>query len=294
MKKIPVLVLGLVLVFTACNCSSTTVNVNSREGTSATSKKNRREDNRRRQKYFADRSVEVLWYCTSKAVEKSDEDESEKSAKLKATFKSLGSGTIVRSTKNRSFIFTAAHVVHDPKWFANKNNCFAKIKRDKWTDPHGQEIRTKILAMGRLQDFAVLIVDEDLGVQSELETRPFTGEDVWAVGYPGLHLNRNHRALSITKGTLATLFVPYRGSTSRRYHRVTSQVYFGSSGGSVWTEEDKLVGIVVFLHTRLGVPYEGSYYITPVNEVVMHLLQKSLHIKDSYLKDNSYLHPFSG
>lgn len=298
MKKLSVFVLGLIMIATACNCSPT-VHVGSRVDVFSLTKNHRRDDNRKRMKYMADRSVEVLWYCAVKPVKKLDKTDKKKTAVV-TRLRSRGSGTIVRSTKNRSFIFTAAHVVtEDNKAFKESHNCHASIRRDKLTDSSGKIIKTKILAKVRERDFAVLIVDQDLGVQTALETKPITGEDIWAVGYPSLHLNRNHIALSITKGTLATRFVPYGGSaaTHGNFHRVTSQIYFGNSGGGVWTKEGKLLGITVFLFARWGIPYEGSYYIKPVNEVVMHLVKKSMdmqNLKSLFIKDNNYLRPFSG
>jgi len=187
---------------------------------------------------------------------------------------SRGSGTIVSSTKGASYIFTAAHVVSLANESDNKAYvCKSSIIRSKLADPDQREIQATIIVIDKNKDFAVLRVDEDLGVNTELEQNPTLGEAIWAIGYPVQLYNYSQVVLSITSGTLATLNVKSKNLARDGYfHRITAQIYFGNSGGGVWTRQGKLVGIVDFMFTDPHKQLSPGYgYIKPVNEVVRKL-----------------------
>ena len=194
-----------------------------------------------------------------------------------------GSGIIVRSTEGRSYIFTAAHVVEfSDKANAPHFNCVINIQREQDVGTENNKVVASLVAKHTGRDVAVLRVPVDFGVNTELELNPFTGEDVWAVGFPMQKMSPSSKILSITKGTLATVGVPASKKSFGQYHRVTSQVYFGNSGGGVWNKEGKLLSIVSALFAGSGkVPYEGYYYTKPVGEV-LHLLDKSLKYKEVF------------
>jgi S1-C subfamily serine protease len=189
-----------------------------------------------------------------------------------------GTGIVVRSYKDKSYIFTAAHVItiqpHSHRqWF----RCKTTVQKLKDVATNDNAYVARVVAIDEHRDLAVIEVDGDLGLNTEVELNPFTGEDIWAVGYPMQMASRGSIIISVTKGTLATRNVPVAGNAQRNgyYHRITSQVYFGNSGGGVWTKEGKLLGIVVALYAgNKRVPYEGYYYAKPVNEVLDLLLKR--------------------
>jgi len=194
-----------------------------------------------------------------------------------------GSGIIVRSKKGASYIFTAAHVVE----FSNAKmaeyfKCEVHVQREKDAGTKDNKIVASLVAKSTGRDVAVLRVPVDLGVNTELELNPFTGEDIWAAGFPVLKMSRNSKIISITKGTLATANIPARKKSFGNYHRVTSQVYFGNSGGGIWNKEGKLLSIVSSLFTgNGGDPLEGQYNTKPVGEV-LHILDKSFKYKEVF------------
>jgi len=237
------------------------------DATSMPQYKDTREQNRDHSKFITARTVDVRFACDPKegvvlvGI-----------ANPKKYGDSRGSASIIRSKSNRSYLFVAAHVVELNSKSAKLGfNCTVYILRDKSIDPTQRRIPASIIAMDSDRDIAVLSVAEDLGVSTDIELRPFIGEKVWAAGYPKQLMNSKHITLSITEGTLASLSVPSQYNLKKHgyYHRVTSQVYFGSSGGGIWTAEGKMTAIVVVLFADpYKQPFEGYYYVKPVNEVI--------------------------
>ena len=277
MRKILAPLLGLILLAAACNCGSSFTNSNSSSRAMSSQaafkddgmpRKHRRLRNKSLTEYITARTVSVRYDCSPKdgvVIVGSGRSAEQR-------HDGRGTGIIVRSYNDKSYVFTAAHVVSiddasERKWFT----CKTTIQFNK--DAHGHENKKAaiILVKDDHRDLAVLEVDGDLGINTKLELDPFTGEDIWAAGYPVQKASPRSVILSITKGTLATKNVPVYGNSKGNgyFHRVTSQVYFGNSGGGVWTKEGKLLGIVVALYAgESKVPYEGYYYVKPVNEVV--------------------------
>jgi S1-C subfamily serine protease len=91
------------------------------------------------------------------------------------------------------------------------------------------------------------------------------GMDVWSVGYPS-QLRQGEpwgqQALTVTRGVVASLLV------EPNMHRVTSPVFYGNSGGGVWSATGGLVGIAVQIRFWRGQFIESQGRIVPV-EVVM-------------------------
>jgi len=278
MQKVLVLIIGVVLLAAACNCGSSfsrsaapeslALETSSRVPEAEVGpRENRRLMNKEFIARLVERTVSIRFDCSPKkgvVVVGSDIPAEKRND-------SRGTGVIVRSYNNKSYIFTAAHVVEvddaaEKKWFT----CKIYVQKSADAGSSDNEMIAAVVVEDTHRDIAVLEVKKDLGVNTELETDPFTGEDVWAVGYPVQKASPRSIVLSVTKGTLATKNVPGSGSARRNgyYHRITSQIYYGNSGGGVWTKEGKLVGIVVIMYTVSGVPYEGYYYIRPVNEMI--------------------------
>ena len=95
------------------------------------------------------------------------------------------------------------------------------------------------------------------------------GEHVYAVGYP-VQLGNLKSELTITDGIVAGP-VEHDGQW-----RITAPIYFGNSGGGVWSEKGELVGISVSIYAAdvegsYPVPYEGQAFIVPISLVLPHL-----------------------
>jgi S1-C subfamily serine protease len=184
-----------------------------------------------------------------------------------------GSGTIIRSKENRSYILTAQHVAVMPRKYQEGFDCKLYVKRSTETYRKGRKIVATLVTSHRGRDIAWLSVDENLDVSTAFELDPFLGEDVWAAGFPHQFAAPRMAALSVTKGTIATKSVPVRGNASSNgyYYRVTSQIFFGNSGGGIWNREGKLLAVAVALYgwkppDSPNIPYEGYYYVKPVAE----------------------------
>lgn len=193
-------------------------------------------------------------------------------------FDGRGSGIIIRSSNKGSYIFTADHVIGNRIALEPFITCTTKIvlSEDINNVKNKNHHLATILTVDKKRDIAVLHTDYDFKVNTDLNIDPFLGEDVWAVGFPKQMINSSLKRLSITKGQLATKDVlgPDDGRKGS-YYRITSQIYFGSSGGGIWNCEGKLIGIVdILLANSDGIAYEGFYYIKPVDEVVQ-MLKKS-------------------
>lgn len=184
-----------------------------------------------------------------------------------------GSGSILRSSEGGSYIVTADHVIATEKKYLDAFECsdyiYTRDNLDKKV-----KFKAEVIVKSTDRDIAVLKVKEDLKVGSNIELYPFEGEDVWAVGYPAQLSARTYKDDSITRGVIATLFMPVINtpsgiSTYGHYHRVTTEVYYGNSGGGLWTVEGNLTGVVVAMMTDDDDnPYAGYYYVKPINEVV--------------------------
>lgn len=264
---------ALFFLLVACNCTGSSQHQTPTvfSDKALTTRANQRQEDKAFLHYLTQRTVQVKFRCDPKEnvviIGLSD-------AGAKAYGDSRGTGTIVRSREGASYIFTATHVVTlsraaDEKAF----DCKVSITLDPSLDSDQVEIPAEVFVSDKNRDLAVLKVERDLGISTDLETSPILGEDIWAIGFPVQVYNRRHLALSITRGTLATLSVKSPNlSRDGYFHRVTSQVYFGNSGGGIWTREGKLVGIVCFLFTDPHKqPLEGYYYVKPVNEVLAEL-----------------------
>ena len=160
-------------------------------------------------------------------------------------------------------------------------DCVIKVQQNKFVGTRENTHTASIVASSTNHDVAALSVDVDFGVNTELELDPFTGEDVWGSGYPMLLLASRSNILSTTKGTLATKNIPVSRNAKKygHFHRVTAQLYFGNSGGGIWSVDGKLIAIVSALvagtsHEGMSVPIEGNYFVKPIQEVLTLLTSK--------------------
>lgn len=192
-----------------------------------------------------------------------------------------GSGIIVRSRDGESYIFTAEHVVgFSDASQAQHFDCDIYVQRSEDIGKSVNKHSAVVIAKNANRDIAVLRVETNLGVNTVLATNKILGEDVWAAGVPIQKLYPKAKRLSITRGVLATLNVPPSANTQKYgyYDRVSSQVYFGNSGGGIWNQEGELMSIVNLLIAGAGrdkIPYEGYYYVKPIKEILLMLSLQS-------------------
>lgn len=204
------------------------------------------EAEKRLTKYIVDRTVRVVIYCkvvnsdTGKIVKKEKE-------------RGWGTGAILVSTKNYSYIQTANHVV-DIKKTTRKDNLtricrFGIERRDVYN-------RVKDLYKGRIhvaaidenKDIALLKAHYNFGVSSKIATTSHIGQNVKLIGFPALRgIKKAH--LSYGAGKVATLNMGTKNSLRKMKYqmRVSIGAYFGNSGGAIWNSKGKLVGIATLL-----------------------------------------------
>ncbi len=97
------------------------------------------------------------------------------------------------------------------------------------------------------------------------------GERVYVVGYP-VQLGSEKQELTVTDGLVA-------GPTDHEGQmRITAPVYFGNSGGGVWSDRGELVGIAVSIYAvhvenyEHSVPYVAQSFMVPVALIEGYLL----------------------
>lgn len=149
---------------------------------------------------------------------------------------STGSGVLIDWTT----VATANHVVDE--------GCTYKIHGSEW----------KVIARDEPGDIALLQGVTYAGEPVELETDPYLGEALIAIGYPHQPLTGDTQ-LQITTGVLSAKYAD-------RY-KISAPIYFGSSGGPVFTQEGKLLGLSVSLMTRGGNPMPGEWFATPAYRI---------------------------
>lgn len=189
--------------------------------------------------------------------------------KANKLYDTRGTGIIIRSRSEISYILTAYHVVKND-WPAALD-CVISIKGP----PVGKKAApAKILTKNGKKDIAIISVKKNLKVSTNFNTDPYLGMPVYSVGYTGLLGVRTKGKISMSKGVMATIGVVLQPK-SGKVNRVTSQLFFGNSGGGVWSADGRLLGVAVMLvgaqpHNQQAptMPYEGNYYIKPSGQIV--------------------------
>jgi S1-C subfamily serine protease len=224
-----------------------------------------RVKNKKYSDYVSLRTVEILRDCSPRYNVIFVEKETDPN-----TFGDMrGTGVIIRSKDDYSYVATAAHVmeIDDPK-LRPKFVCDIFIR---YISPESNKkviIKAEPVAVNSPADLGILKVEGNLNINTDFELNPFVGENVWAAGYPAELIEKTHVSISITKGTIATLGIKSdRGSILR----TTAEVYFGSSGGGLWTSEGRLIGIISSIATggeKEKIPYAGYYYVKPAEDIL--------------------------
>jgi serine protease Do len=141
----------------------------------------------------------------------------------------VGSGVIIRRTAGKPIlVLTAYHVIET----VYSGTVPVGLKE------HGISIQTNIIATNPGRDLALLEgveLEKSDGPYVELATAtPEIGEDVWVIGAP------NQVERSVSKGVLSNIEL-YRGGL--QLFRTDADIYYGNSGGGMFDEHGKLIGI---------------------------------------------------
>lgn len=152
------------------------------------------------------------------------------------------------------FVVTAAHVVDE----VDPLTCKVTLSND-----YGQHA-AYVIKQDATLDLALMssptLSEEAVGV-----SKATLGMDVWSVGYPSQLRSGepgSQQALTVTRGVVASLLI------EPNMHRITSPVFYGNSGGGVWSATGGLVGIAVQIRFWRGQFIESQGRIVPVEAVV--------------------------
>lgn len=159
-----------------------------------------------------------------------------------------GSGVVISTDVYRtSQVLTAAHLDSADEAV----ECVFTVVNSK-----GKEFPAKMTKKDSKLDLMLLTVSDVVSVPTPVAMYSFVGQNVTCVGFPSQVLD-DELHLSITKGQIASRFIVE--------DRITADIYFGSSGGPVFNDQNQVVGIVSYLiiggiSSGYPVPFPGQYF----------------------------------
>ena len=166
-----------------------------------------------------------------------------------------GSGVVLGGDSVVMHVATADHVVNDP-------DCYYTV-----LDSAGELWPTFRVAHDSKHDVAVIstIGGRDFQPIATLDAR--LGDPVTTVGYPYDRLQQK-TVLSVSRGTVVCV---YEDSIGRYWPekllRTDAVINGGSSGGPAFSN-GRLIGLTVGSYVNGDMPYDGNYYIEPVEYVL--------------------------
>lgn len=164
-----------------------------------------------------------------------------------------GTGVILESRPSGSYVLTARHVVHEPGVCTYVVDV-AQVKEDNTV---GRFYRSKILIKSdSYADLAVIRVPKDFGVSTRFVRRLRVGIRAHSLGFPSVLMSTSKRYWTYTDGALSTIGISRGGHD---YVAYTTKVFFGNSGGGVWTDRGELVGLATRIHYSTRLPYAAYY-----------------------------------
>lgn len=161
-----------------------------------------------------------------------------------------GSGFIYRAYKGGSLVVTAAHVV-------DFTNCLITINGTP----------AQVLHKNTELDVAILASMLSTPRPLYLNLSPALGAQVTIISYPISLIDQANR-LSVSVGHILEM--------GEYIWRVSAQAWWGSSGGPVFDQEGRVVGILVQAATIFGFPVDGHYYIRPSSAILETLKEGGL------------------
>lgn len=194
--------------------------------------------------------------------------------KIKGTkpgpIKKGGTGVVLRSSKDVSYVLTAAHVVDGN--FLMQCSIITVHSNDGT-----KRFVAKVIKSSKADDIAILEVKGDLKYNTKLATTSYVGQSIIVSGFPSLDMfdeDVEKESVSVSEGTLATNLYDTKNEIFRI--RYTAPSYYGSSGGPVFDDNGNVVGIVSMMRGALGlageketefIPRDGNYYAVPYNVI---------------------------
>ena len=177
-----------------------------------------------------------------------------------------GSGTIIRSYSDHTFILTAYHVVNAAKkvgpysnteWFYYYMIETRNIKNEVLRTYGG----TLLVAKDEPRDVAVLQIPYNLNIQTPISHDVILGQEAHVLGYPwitaveGVHISYTH-------GYIGTMHMGNKNDTSSKQHdRIDIDIYFGNSGSAVFDNKGMIVGMI---NSMSGIRFFGvGFYPRP-------------------------------
>jgi S1-C subfamily serine protease len=153
-----------------------------------------------------------------------------------------GSGVVVgRDPSGLTYIATAQHVAEDA-------DCTFDVNGEPFVYVVSDETYDSAIIAGLLGG-RVTAESEDI----------YLGQPITVIGYPSQPLT-GKTAKQVTAGVVSSFVHETR-------LKISAQAYFGNSGGPVFDEKGRLVGLVVSLVQRGGVPLPGEIFVTPARRV---------------------------
>lgn len=155
-----------------------------------------------------------------------------------------GTGTIMKSLSNGSFIQTAAHVVS----IRQEELKDKTVVCDKFhvITATGKEItKVKVIFKSSKSDVAILVVPEDLGVRSTIANVLSLGQKIHTMGFPFLK-GFNNPIITYSVGFISALNIKAEQTHMGIDNLVRFSIfgYTGSSGSAVWDDDGNIVGII--------------------------------------------------
>jgi len=159
-----------------------------------------------------------------------------------------GTGTIIRSYSDFSYVLTAYHVVDNiTKPGKEKDTQYLYYYLIERRTLDNKIIFTdggaKRVAIDLERDLAVLKVPKSYGIQSSFARKVVLGDTAHMVGYPWLRGVPGSN-LSYSKGVVGTMWIGNDKNISERQHdRFGMEGYFGNSGGAIWNSRGEIIGM---------------------------------------------------
>jgi len=188
-----------------------------------------------------------------------------------STSEGHGSGSIIKVTKDSTFILTAAHIVTKEEFVTNENNdTFLEriVHKDiKIILPNKNKMKALVIKFDNPLDLAVLKVYRKLDIAPVkiAKTEPGLGETIWAISNPGSTYNL------INKGIYS--------SKNENTGVVSVGGFFGSSGGMCLNKKGEQIGIIktiLFAQINNLIPsitiYNGITRTNDLNEFLKDVL----------------------
>lgn len=193
-----------------------------------------------------------------------------------------GSGLAVGEEGQPSNIFiTNYHVVEDADevYILLDNDWDLSVSAFGGTDDNVHAVKCDVISTGP-QDFAILraarVIDERVSLPLMLSHQANPGDQIYALGYPGVSDTVTHDltadidSMTLTSGTISR-FVNYETQNSRAI-QIDADINHGNSGGPLITEE----GFVIGLNTwgvgnedgTVNLALEIDYVIDRLNELI--------------------------